>query len=109
MREAHFLQLTQKPSCGEAARTPPRKSEDPQNQTHLEEYVMKRIVSNMAGVVLEYLVQPGDTIAVDQDVVMLESMKMQIPIQSTVSGTVKELKANEGDFVDDGDVLIEVE
>ncbi|HZO71065.1 MAG TPA: biotin/lipoyl-containing protein [Ktedonobacteraceae bacterium] len=70
---------------------------------------MKRIVSNMAGVVLEYLVQPGDTIAVDQDVVMLESMKMQIPIQSTVSGTVKELKANEGDFVDDGDVLIEVE
>ncbi|HLG64902.1 MAG TPA: biotin/lipoyl-containing protein [Ktedonosporobacter sp.] len=70
---------------------------------------MKRVVSNMAGVVLEYLVQPGDTIAVDQDVVMLESMKMQIPVQSTVSGTVKELKANEGDFVDDGDVLIEVE
>jgi len=71
--------------------------------------IMKRVVSNMAGVVLEYLVQPGDTIAVDQDVVMLESMKMQIPVQSTVSGTVKELKANEGDFVDDGDVLIEVE
>ncbi len=70
---------------------------------------MKRVVSNMAGVVLEYLVQPGDAIAVDQDVVMLESMKMQIPVQSTVSGTVKELKANEGDFVDDGDVLIEVE
>ena len=70
---------------------------------------MKRIVSNMAGVVLEYLVQPGDAITVDQDVVMLESMKMQIPIQSTVNGTVKELKANEGDFVDDGDVLIEVE
>lgn len=70
---------------------------------------MKRVVSNMAGVVLEYLVQPGDAITVDQDVVMLESMKMQIPIQSTVNGTVKELKANEGDFVDDGDVLIEVE
>ena len=70
---------------------------------------MKRVVSNMAGVVLEYLVQPGDAITVDQDVVMLESMKMQIPIQSTVNGTVKELKANEGDFVDDGDVLIEGE
>ena len=70
---------------------------------------MKRVVSNMAGVVLEYLVQPGDAITVDQDVVMLESMKMQIPIQSTVNGTVKELKANEGDFVDDGDVLIDVE
>ncbi len=70
---------------------------------------MKRIVSNMAGVVLEFLVQPGDAIEIDQDVVMLESMKMQIPVQSTVSGTVTTFKVNEGDFVDDGDVLLEVE
>lgn len=63
----------------------------------------------MAGVVLEFLVKPGEQISIDQDVVMLESMKMQIPIQSTVNGTVKALKASEGDFVDDGDVLIEVE
>jgi acetyl-CoA carboxylase biotin carboxyl carrier protein len=40
---------------------------------------------------------------------MLESMKMQIPVQSTVSGTVTTFKVNEGDFVDDGDVLLEVE
>ncbi len=71
--------------------------------------VMKRVVSNMAGVVLEFLVKPGEKITVDQDVVMLESMKMQIPVQATVSGTVKVLKVNEGDFVDDGDVLLEVE
>ena len=70
---------------------------------------MKRIVSNMAGVVLEFLVTPGEKISVDQDVVMLESMKMQIPIQSTVDGVVKTIKVNAGDFVDDGDVLIEVE
>ncbi len=70
---------------------------------------MKRIVSNMAGVVLEFLVKPGDKISVDQDVVMLESMKMQIPIQSSVAGVVKAIKVNEGDFVDDGDLLIEVE
>ncbi len=70
---------------------------------------MKRIVSNMAGVVLELLVQPGEKVTIDQDVVMLESMKMQIPIQSTVNGVVKAIKVNEGDFVDDGDVLIEVE
>ena len=70
---------------------------------------MKRVVSNMAGVVLEYLVKAGDSVSVDQDVVMLESMKMQIPIQSTVSGTVKTLKVNEGDFVDDGDILLEIE
>ena len=70
---------------------------------------MKRVVSNMAGVVLEFLVQPGEEVTIDQDVVMLESMKMQIPVQSTVSGVVKTIKVNEGDFVDDGDVLLEVE
>lgn len=63
----------------------------------------------MAGVILEFLVKPGEKITVDQDVVMLESMKMQIPVQSTVNGTVIAIKVNEGDFVDDGDVLLEVE
>ncbi len=70
---------------------------------------MKKVVSTMAGVVLEFLVKPGETITVDQDVVMLESMKMQIPIQSLVSGVVKALKVNEGDFVDDGDTLLEID
>ena len=70
---------------------------------------MKRVVSNMAGVILEFLVKPGDAVAVDQDVAMLESMKMQIPVQSTVAGTVKALKVSEGDFVDDGDTIIEIE
>jgi acetyl-CoA carboxylase biotin carboxyl carrier protein len=69
----------------------------------------KRVVSNMAGVILEFLVKPGEEISIDQDVVILESMKMQIPVQSTVSGTVKTVKVNEGDFVDDGDILLEVE
>jgi acetyl-CoA carboxylase biotin carboxyl carrier protein len=63
----------------------------------------------MAGVVLEFLVKLGEQVSVDQDVVMLESMKMQIPIQSTVNGKVTALKVNEGDFVDDGDTLLEVE
>ncbi len=63
----------------------------------------------MAGVILEFLVKPGEQIAIDQDVVMLESMKMQIPVQSTVDGIVKAIKVNEGDFVDEGAVLLEVE
>lgn len=70
---------------------------------------MKQIRSNMAGLVLEFLVQPGETVAVDQDVVMLESMKMQIPIQATAGGVVKAMKVGAGDFVDDGDVLLELE
>ena len=70
---------------------------------------MKRVVSNMAGVILEFLVKPGDVVEVDQDVVMLESMKMQIPVQSTVAGTVKGFKVSEGDFVNDGDIIMEIE
>jgi acetyl-CoA carboxylase biotin carboxyl carrier protein len=70
---------------------------------------MRRVVSNMAGVILEFLVKPGDAVEVDQDVVMLESMKMQIPVQSTVAGIVKMLKVSEGDFVDDGDTIMEIE
>ncbi len=70
---------------------------------------MKRVLSNMAGVVLEFLVKPGERIVADQDVVLIESMKMQIPIQSMVDGRVKAIKVNEGDFVDEGDVLLEVE
>ena len=70
---------------------------------------MKSVVSNMAGVVLEFLVKQGEEISIDQDVVVLESMKMQIPVQSTVAGTVKAIRVNEGDFVDDGDILLEVE
>ena len=70
---------------------------------------MKRVLSNMAGVVLEFLVKPGEQISIDQDVVLIESMKMQIPIQSMVNGTVKAVKVSEGDFVDEGDVLLEVE
>jgi acetyl-CoA carboxylase biotin carboxyl carrier protein len=54
-------------------------------------------------------VQPGDAVEVDQDVVMLESMKMQIPVQSTVAGTVKAFKVSEGDFVNDGDIIMEIE
>lgn len=70
---------------------------------------MKRVRSNMAGVVVDCLVKIGDQVSIDDDVIMLESMKMEIPVQSTVNGTVKDIKVSKGDFVDDGDVLLEIE
>lgn len=71
--------------------------------------MMKEITSTMAGTVLNILVSNGDQVAVNQEVLMIESMKMEIPIESTFEGTVKELKVNIGDFVNEGDVLVEVE
>lgn len=70
---------------------------------------MNTIVTNMTGSVWRILVQAGDQIEKGQDVVILESMKMEIPIAAETSGKVKEIKINEGDFVSDGDVLIELD
>lgn len=70
---------------------------------------MKQVLSNMAGVVLELLVKPGERVEADQDVILLESMKIQIPVQATATGIVATIKAKEGDFVDEGDVLLELE
>lgn len=71
--------------------------------------MMNNVISNMTGSVWKILVQVGDVVEEGQDVVILESMKMEIPIAVEQSGTVKEIKINEGDFVNDGDVLIELE
>lgn len=70
---------------------------------------MKEITSNMAGNVWKILVNVGEEIEAEQEVVILESMKMEIPIESEGSGKVTEIKVKEGDFVNEGDVLITYE
>lgn len=67
---------------------------------------MKQITAVMAGVVLEILVKTGDNVSAGQDIVILESMKMQLPIQATDSGTVQEITINSGDFVNEGDTIV---
>lgn len=69
---------------------------------------MKEITAPMAGTILNIFVVNGDEIAIGREVVMLESMKMEIPIESTSEGVAKEVKVNIGDFVNEGDVLIEL-
>ncbi|MDQ0350747.1 acetyl-CoA carboxylase biotin carboxyl carrier protein [Alkalibacillus filiformis] len=70
---------------------------------------MTEVKANMAGNVWKVLVSEGDTVDSSQDVVILESMKMEIPIAAEVSGTVKELKVKEEDFVNEGDVIAVIE
>jgi len=67
---------------------------------------MKHIEATMAGTVLNILVQEGDNVKAGDTVALLESMKMEIPIESNVDGVVSEIKAGSGDFVNEGDVLI---
>lgn len=65
--------------------------------------------SNMAGTVWKILVKPGESVAGGTDVLILESMKMEIPITAESGGVVKAVKVKEGDFVNDGDLVVEFE
>ncbi|MCY8209047.1 acetyl-CoA carboxylase biotin carboxyl carrier protein subunit [Bacillus subtilis] len=62
----------------------------------------------MAGNLWKVHVKAGDQIEKGQEVAILESMKMEISIVADRSGIVKEVKKNEGDFVNEGDVLLEL-
>ncbi len=70
---------------------------------------MATINANMAGTVIEVLVNAGDTVSEGMDVVCIESMKMQMFIPAEGDGKVKEIKVGAGDFVNEGDPLIILE
>ncbi|GGO85656.1 biotin/lipoyl-binding carrier protein [Wenjunlia tyrosinilytica] len=63
------------------------------------------IQAEMVANVWKVVVRRGDPVQVGDTVVILESMKMEIPVLSEVPGTVTELKVSEGDVVQEGDVL----
>ncbi|MEH7414209.1 acetyl-CoA carboxylase biotin carboxyl carrier protein subunit [Neobacillus drentensis] len=70
---------------------------------------MKEVTASMAGTVLTVFVTAGVQVNPGQEVVMLESMKMEIPIESGTEGVVREVKVRIGDFVNEGDVLLVLE
>ncbi len=59
--------------------------------------------------VIEVLVKPGDTIAVDQSLVTVESDKASMEIPSSAAGRVKAMRVKLGDKVNEGVVLLELE
>ncbi|WP_288585428.1 dihydrolipoyl dehydrogenase [uncultured Methylobacterium sp.] len=59
--------------------------------------------------VIEVLVKAGDTIAVDDTIVVLESDKATMDVPSSVAGTVKDVKIKPGDAVTQGDLLLVLE
>lgn len=72
------------------------------------EVIVMEVISNMTGNVWKIVVGEGDKVTAGQDVAILESMKMEIPISAEVDGEVEEIIANEGDFVNDGDVILKL-
>ena len=70
---------------------------------------MANIVSPMGGKVIEIKVKAGDVIEEDDEVIILEAMKMELPIVATVPGTVKEIRCIKGSNVEAEAVLVVLE
>ena len=67
------------------------------------------ITAPMGGKVIEVKVNVGDTVNEDDEVIIIEAMKMELPIVATDSGTVKEVKCAVGDAVEAEMVLVVLE
>jgi acetyl-CoA carboxylase biotin carboxyl carrier protein len=74
-----------------------------------EECVVSEIVAPMGGKVLDVKVNVGDAVSEGDEVLILEAMKMELPVVSTATGTVKEIKCNKGDAVEAEAVIIVLE
>jgi biotin carboxyl carrier protein len=66
------------------------------------------IVAEMVANVIEVSVEVGSTVAAGDAVVLLESMKMEIPVIAEHGGVVRAIKVGPGDVVQEGDVLVEL-
>ena len=64
------------------------------------------VTAHITGTVWKIQVTVGDQVAEEQPVVILESMKMEMPVESPSSGTVTAIAVKEGQAVEEGDVLV---
>ncbi|MBZ8134792.1 biotin/lipoyl-binding carrier protein [Afifella sp. IM 167] len=69
----------------------------------------KNVVSEIAGSVWKIEKKAGDTVEAEETIVILESMKMEIPIASPIAGKVASLAVTEGDMVDVDQLIAVVE
>lgn len=64
------------------------------------------VVAELVAAVMSVEVEVGDRVASADPVVILESMKMEIPVLAEVAGLVGEILVSPGDVVNDGDPLV---
>jgi len=70
---------------------------------------MPDVEAHITGTVWKIEVGVGDAVAEGDTVVILESMKMEMPVEAEDEGTVKELLCEEGQAVNEGDPLLVLE
>jgi acetyl-CoA carboxylase biotin carboxyl carrier protein len=67
------------------------------------------VLAPMPGKITKILVKPGDDVLEDEEVLVLEAMKMDNPIFAPSNGKVKEIRVKEGEEVDVDHVLLIIE
>ena len=67
------------------------------------------IKAELAGNLWKIVVREGQQVQADETLLILESMKMEIPVTAPAAGRVTKLHAREGEAVQEGQLLIEVE
>ena len=61
--------------------------------------------SEVSGSVWKILKKPGDAVSADEEIIIVESMKMEIPVIAEDAGTVREILVREGQPVAEGQVV----
>jgi acetyl-CoA carboxylase biotin carboxyl carrier protein len=67
------------------------------------------VLAHITGTVWKIEVAVGDTVDEGDTVVILESMKMEMPVETEDPGVVKEIRCEEGQSVSEGDTLVVLE
>ncbi len=67
------------------------------------------VKAELAGNLWKIVVREGQQIAAEETLMILESMKMEIPVTAPRSGTVRKIRVQEGQTVQEGQVLAELE
>ena len=70
---------------------------------------MAGIEAHITGTIWKIEVAVGDTVEEGDTVLILESMKMEMPVEAEDRGTVKEILVTEGQSVSEGDALVVLE
>jgi acetyl-CoA carboxylase biotin carboxyl carrier protein len=66
----------------------------------------KEIRAMMPGIVLQILVGPGDTFAGGQTLGLIESMKMEMPIEAELAGKVESVHVAKGEAIEEGGLIL---
>ena len=70
---------------------------------------MAEIVAHITGTIFQIEKKVGESVVEDEEVIILESMKMEIPLESPIDGIITEILVAEGDPVEEGTVVAIVE